>query len=164
LNDGQIPTSRFLRVALGMGYNSVEGNRRASRNGLVSDSPPEIPNVTIRSFSVAVNERLPVAFTKPERRFSLAWTSWSPHTSEHAALTFESTRACARCSNWCSSVRLRSSSRRTVTSWFFSVDASERNSSSSACGPYRGIGIEGLAHRGTGKWPLNLHSGPERAY
>jgi hypothetical protein len=30
------------------GCNRVEGNRRASRNGRVSDLPPEIPNVTIR--------------------------------------------------------------------------------------------------------------------
>jgi hypothetical protein len=27
----------------------VEGNRRAARNGPVSDPPPEIPNVTIRN-------------------------------------------------------------------------------------------------------------------
>ena len=39
LNDGQIPNSRVGHVALGMGYNRIEGNRRASRNGLVSDLP-----------------------------------------------------------------------------------------------------------------------------
>jgi hypothetical protein len=39
LNDGQIPTFRGVRVALGTGYNRVEGIRRASRNGLVSSSP-----------------------------------------------------------------------------------------------------------------------------
>jgi hypothetical protein len=49
LNDGQIPYFRVVRVALGMGYNRVEGTRRTSRNGLVSDLPPEIPNVAIRN-------------------------------------------------------------------------------------------------------------------
>jgi hypothetical protein len=49
LNEGQIPHFRVVRVALGMGYNRVEGNRRASRNGLVSELPPEIPKVTIRN-------------------------------------------------------------------------------------------------------------------
>jgi hypothetical protein len=32
----------------GTGYHRVEGNRRAPRNGPVSDPPPEIPIVTIR--------------------------------------------------------------------------------------------------------------------
>jgi hypothetical protein len=54
LNDGQRPNFRGVRVALGTGYNRVEGNRRASRNGRVSDLPPEIPTVTIRGFCVAV--------------------------------------------------------------------------------------------------------------
>jgi hypothetical protein len=49
LNDGQIPHLHGVRVALGTGYHRVEGNRRASRNGLVSDLPPEIPTVTIRN-------------------------------------------------------------------------------------------------------------------
>jgi hypothetical protein len=44
LNDGQIPYPNVVCVALGTGYNRVDGNRRASRNGLVSDLPPEIPN------------------------------------------------------------------------------------------------------------------------
>jgi hypothetical protein len=30
---------------IGTGYHRVEGNRRASRNGPVSDLPPEIPNL-----------------------------------------------------------------------------------------------------------------------
>jgi hypothetical protein len=34
----------------------VEGNRRPSRNGPVSDLPPETPNVTIRNFFIAVGE------------------------------------------------------------------------------------------------------------
>jgi hypothetical protein len=33
----------YMRVT---GYNRVEGNRRASRTGLVSDLPPETPHVT----------------------------------------------------------------------------------------------------------------------
>jgi hypothetical protein len=36
------------------GYHRVEGNQRASRNGRVSDRPPEIPNLTIRNFLIAV--------------------------------------------------------------------------------------------------------------
>jgi hypothetical protein len=41
LNDGQIPIPDVIRVALGTGYHRVEGSRRASRNGPVSDLPPE---------------------------------------------------------------------------------------------------------------------------
>jgi hypothetical protein len=44
-----------VRVALGVGYDPSEGNRWASRNGLVSSSPPEIPHVTIRDFFTAVH-------------------------------------------------------------------------------------------------------------
>ena len=54
LNDGQIPNFRGVRVASDTGYNRVEGNRRASRNGPVSDPPPETPDVTIRNFCIAV--------------------------------------------------------------------------------------------------------------
>jgi hypothetical protein len=43
LNDGHIPNPNVVRVAFGTGYHRVEGNRRASRNGPVSDLPPEIP-------------------------------------------------------------------------------------------------------------------------
>jgi hypothetical protein len=39
LNDGQIPNPNVVRVASGTGYHRVEGNRRASRNGAVSDLP-----------------------------------------------------------------------------------------------------------------------------
>jgi hypothetical protein len=53
LNDGQIPNFRGVRVALSTGCNDLEGNRRTSRNGRVS----EIPNVTIRNFVVAVQGR-----------------------------------------------------------------------------------------------------------
>jgi hypothetical protein len=38
---------RIGYICLGMGYNRVEGNRRASRNGVVSDLPPEILTLTI---------------------------------------------------------------------------------------------------------------------
>jgi hypothetical protein len=44
-NDGQIPNSRGVRIALGTGYNHGERSRRASRNGRVSSSPTRIPNV-----------------------------------------------------------------------------------------------------------------------
>jgi hypothetical protein len=44
MNDGQIPNVRAVRVALGTGYNRVERNRRASRNGRVSCSPPRNPS------------------------------------------------------------------------------------------------------------------------
>ena len=53
MNDGQIPNSRGVRVDVGTGYNPAEGNRRASRNGRVSDLPPETPSVTIRNFCIA---------------------------------------------------------------------------------------------------------------
>jgi hypothetical protein len=43
LNEGQSPSVRGVRVAPGTGYTRVEGNRRASRNGHVSDIPPENP-------------------------------------------------------------------------------------------------------------------------
>jgi hypothetical protein len=42
LNEGQIPNSCVVRVAFGTGFYRVEGNRRASRNGPVSEPPPEI--------------------------------------------------------------------------------------------------------------------------
>jgi hypothetical protein len=53
----QIPNFRGVRVALGTGYNPAKGNRRAWRNGRVSDLPPEIPNVTIRNFSISVRHK-----------------------------------------------------------------------------------------------------------
>ena len=37
LDDGKFSNFRGVRVALNTAYNRVEGNRRASRNGLVSD-------------------------------------------------------------------------------------------------------------------------------
>jgi hypothetical protein len=55
LDDGEIPNFRGVRVHVRTRYNRVEGNRRASRNGRVSDLPPEIPTVTIRNFFVAMS-------------------------------------------------------------------------------------------------------------
>jgi hypothetical protein len=52
LNDGQIPNPNVVRVAPGTGYHRVEGNRWASRNGRVSDPPPETLTGTIRNFSL----------------------------------------------------------------------------------------------------------------
>jgi hypothetical protein len=54
LNDGRIPNPAVVRVAPGTGYNRAEGFQRASRNGPVSDLPPEIPKVTIRHLFIAV--------------------------------------------------------------------------------------------------------------
>ena len=54
LNDGQIPQKWFVLVHASTGYNRVAGNRRASRNGRVSDHPPEIFTVTIRNLFIAV--------------------------------------------------------------------------------------------------------------
>jgi hypothetical protein len=41
LHGGQIPNARVVREHVSTGYSRVEGNRRASRNGCVSDLPPE---------------------------------------------------------------------------------------------------------------------------
>ena len=51
LDEGQIPTFRGVRVHVSTGCNRGEGNRRASRNGRVSDLPP--PNNSIRNFVIA---------------------------------------------------------------------------------------------------------------
>jgi hypothetical protein len=40
---------RSVRVYASTGYTRVEGTRRASRSGLVSDLPREFPTVTIRN-------------------------------------------------------------------------------------------------------------------
>jgi hypothetical protein len=48
------PVYHVVRVHVSTGYNRVEGNRRVSRNGRVSDLPPEIPTVTIRNFCIVV--------------------------------------------------------------------------------------------------------------
>jgi hypothetical protein len=41
LNDGRIPNFRGVRVHVSTGYNRAEGNRRALRNGRVSDLHPK---------------------------------------------------------------------------------------------------------------------------
>ena len=56
MNDGPIPNPNVVRVARGTGYHRVEGKRRASRNGRVSDPPPEIPEVSIRQLSHRLQE------------------------------------------------------------------------------------------------------------
>jgi hypothetical protein len=43
LNDGHILNCRVVRVHVSTGYSRVEGSRRASRNGRVSDSPTRNP-------------------------------------------------------------------------------------------------------------------------
>jgi hypothetical protein len=43
VNDGRIPNVRAVRVHVSTGYNRVEGNRRASRNGRVSALPTRKP-------------------------------------------------------------------------------------------------------------------------
>jgi hypothetical protein len=48
------PKHSVVRVALGTGYNRVQGNRRASRNGHVGDLPPEIPSVRFAPFSSTI--------------------------------------------------------------------------------------------------------------
>jgi hypothetical protein len=71
LNDGQIPNFHVVRVHVSTGYNRVEGNRRTSRNGRVSDPPPEIPTVTIRNFLIAVGRASRVCECTQEAE----WTS-----------------------------------------------------------------------------------------
>ena len=59
LNEGgEIPNVRVVRDHVSTGYHRAEGNRRVSRNALVSNLPPEIPTVPIR-FSIAVYDRPP---------------------------------------------------------------------------------------------------------
>ena len=43
----------WARGDVSTGYNHVEGDLRASRNGLVTDFRPEAPNVTLRNFCIA---------------------------------------------------------------------------------------------------------------
>jgi hypothetical protein len=55
LERGTHPSNfRGVRVHVNTGYDRVEEIRRASRNGRVSDLPPEIRNSPIRHFCVAV--------------------------------------------------------------------------------------------------------------
>ena len=52
LNDGQIPNSRGVRVHVSTGLHSFRGDSAgvAKRSHLVSDLPPDTPDVTIRNF------------------------------------------------------------------------------------------------------------------
>jgi hypothetical protein len=79
LNDRQIPNFLRVRVALGTGYNPAQGNRRARRNGRVSDLPAETPPVTIRNLLIAARAgRSPPTHTRARGR--LLWceitSSW----------------------------------------------------------------------------------------
>jgi hypothetical protein len=56
LNDGQVPNRNAVRVAFSTWYHRVEGNRRASRNGPVSDLPPR--TCAIRNCCIAVDSQL----------------------------------------------------------------------------------------------------------
>jgi hypothetical protein len=69
LNDEKIPNLNVVRVALGTGYHRVAGNRRTSRNGRVSDLPPEITNreVTIRN-NGQVERTLPRVLCRKRQR------------------------------------------------------------------------------------------------
>ena len=53
LNDGQVPNRNAVRVAFSTWYHRVEGNRRASRNGPVSDRPPETLQSRFATFFAA---------------------------------------------------------------------------------------------------------------
>jgi hypothetical protein len=59
LNDLQITDVRVVRVALGVGHNPGEGNRRASRIGGVSDLPPTIADSPLRNSSLGCVEEGP---------------------------------------------------------------------------------------------------------
>jgi hypothetical protein len=69
--------TRAVRVHVSTGYNRVEGNRRASRNGLVSDLPPEILSITIRCIaetrgSGSASERAGTATTRLRLYYALS--------------------------------------------------------------------------------------------
>ena len=109
LNDVQMPNFRVVRVALGTRYNPVEGKRRASRNGPVGDLPPEIPNVAIRTFSIArvlvgrcLRRRLAPRAGKRRSsgspRSRKSWTCTAPHCSSWVTQT-SARRLCCRA--WC---------------------------------------------------------------
>jgi hypothetical protein len=71
LNKSQhFPTFHVVRVALGVRYNRVEVNRRASRNGRVSDLPPEIATVSDAHLFHRVYGQVgtPVPSNQPPRR------------------------------------------------------------------------------------------------
>jgi phosphoenolpyruvate carboxylase len=54
VNDGRIPNTRGVRVHVSTGYNRVEGNRRATRNGRVN---PKSLTFTISFFGIGVPVR-----------------------------------------------------------------------------------------------------------
>jgi hypothetical protein len=76
LNDGQIPNTRVVRVHVCIGYNTVERNQRASRNGLVSDLPPDLPPLRFAIFS-SLYTGASHSHRKEIRERTA--TVWSPH-------------------------------------------------------------------------------------
>jgi hypothetical protein len=69
LNDGQIPNVRGVRAHVSTGYNRGEGNRRASRNGLVSDLHRKSLTLHFRNFVHCCITRL--LDCQPVNRYSL---------------------------------------------------------------------------------------------
>jgi hypothetical protein len=63
------------------GYQRVEGNRRASRNGPVSDLPPEIPIVTIRLSAWGCAHTTPLSI----RHFRAPHSSAASHAGQQEA-------------------------------------------------------------------------------
>jgi hypothetical protein len=79
LNEGHRPNFRGVRVALGTGYNRVEGNRRALRHGRVSPSHRN-PYVPIRNFCLAV--RFYVGWIHTDGLGATGWCcAWQPATT-----------------------------------------------------------------------------------
>jgi hypothetical protein len=80
LNEEHTPNFRGVRVHVSTGYKRVEGNRRASRNGRVSDLPPEINvNERFATFFIAVWWSLAAPY-------ALVTTAISADLGTHASL------------------------------------------------------------------------------
>jgi hypothetical protein len=96
MNDGQIPNFRGVRVHVSTGYTRVDGNRRASRNGRVSDLHPN----DFATFSPLYRRRLPPSrWGGPPR--------WLPHAPVNVRLW------CGRLpAAFCTTARLRRESVR----------------------------------------------------
>ena len=83
--DGSHPNFRGVRVALGTSYNPGEANRRASRNGLESDPPPETPSVDLHIFSSRSVDGEQAAYIvvmrDPVRRIAEQYIEWGNQVS-----------------------------------------------------------------------------------
>jgi hypothetical protein len=89
LNDGQSPSFRVVRVALGTGYNRVEGNRWAPRNGRVSDlSHPKPHAFRFAAVSAAADRTRPAssrsAHARDDRRTGNPFAALRMGSSEAA--------------------------------------------------------------------------------